>query len=75
MKGGAFVKELLEEVIDFLKKERVDYADVRYERHIEEEIINENGYLKTYNFSENQGVGIRNFSIYKSGRFQFHFPE
>jgi len=68
MKGGAFVKELLEEVIDFLKKERVDYADVRYERHIEEEIINENGYLKTYNFSENQGVGIR---VLKNGGWGF----
>ena len=68
MKGGVSVKEILEEVIDFLRKEKVDYADVRYERHLEEEIVNENGFLKTYTFSEDQGVGIR---VLKNGGWGF----
>ncbi len=53
------MKDVLLDVLEYLKSQGVDYADVRYEEHEYEDIEVENAVLKSFSFSTDRGVGIR----------------
>ena len=53
------MKDVLLDVLEYLKSQGVDYADVRYEEHEYEDIEVENAVLKSISFSTDRGVGIR----------------
>ncbi len=62
------MKDVFLKVVDFLKNKGVDYADVRYERHLNERLSVENGILKSYSYITSTGVGIR---VLKGGGWGF----
>ncbi len=62
------MKELLVSVIEYLKSRGIDYADARYEEHINEDIEVESAHLKKYSYSTDRGVGIR---VLKNGGWGF----
>ncbi len=53
------MKELLKDVMEFLKSKGASYADARFEEHQEEKIEVESTKLKKYSYDSNRGVGIR----------------
>ncbi len=59
------MKDILTELMDYLKGKGVSYADARYEEHEEQQIIVENDTLKSVSTSEDRGVGIR--VLYEGG--------
>ncbi len=62
------MKDLLLKVVDFLKSKGVEYADVRFEDHVNEKISVEKGILKSYSYTVSTGVGIR---VLKEGGWGF----
>ncbi len=62
------MKEKVKEIIDYLKKKRVDYADIRHQRSNIEDIKVKNGNVENLSRNEDQGFGIR---VIKNGAWGF----
>lgn len=59
------MKDLLRDVMDYLKSQGAEYADARYEEHHLENITVENANLKSLSYDLDRGIGIR--VLYKGG--------
>ncbi len=59
------MRDLLKDVMEYLKSKGADYADARYEEHRLENITVENANLKSLSYDFDRGVGIR--VLYKGG--------
>jgi TldD protein len=53
------LKEQLEELIDYIKRKNIDYADARYLDKRNESMVIKSGRLEALARNENRGVGIR----------------
>jgi TldD protein len=62
------LKDKIREVIDYLKKKKVEYADVRHQRRGIEDIKVKNGNVESLSRSDDQGFGIR---VIKNGAWGF----
>ncbi|MGB2990689.1 MAG: TldD/PmbA family protein [Candidatus Zixiibacteriota bacterium] len=62
------MKERMKEIIDYLKRAKVDYADVRHQRRSVEDIKVKNANVESLSRSHDQGFGIR---VIKNGAWGF----
>jgi TldD protein len=53
------LKDRIKEIIDYLKKKKVDYADIRHQKTGLEDIKVKNGNVEALSRNEDQGFGIR----------------
>lgn len=53
------MKDKIKELIDYLKKQKVDYADIRHQRSSIEDIKVKNGNVEALSRNDDQGFGIR----------------
>lgn len=53
------MKDKIKELIDYLKKKKVDYADIRHQRSSTEDVKVKNGNVEALSRSDDQGFGIR----------------
>jgi TldD protein len=53
------LKDQLRELVDYIKKKKIDYADIRFEDEKNESITVKNGQLEALSRSNERGVGIR----------------
>ncbi|MCK4404450.1 MAG: TldD/PmbA family protein [candidate division Zixibacteria bacterium] len=53
------MKDRIKELIDYLKKKKVDYADIRHQRSSTEDVKVKNGNVEALSRSDDQGFGIR----------------
>ncbi|AEH51986.1 TldD/PmbA family protein [Pseudothermotoga thermarum] len=53
------MQEKLQKLLQFLVSRGSRYADARYEEHVEQELLVENGVLKSTTYVTHSGVGIR----------------
>jgi len=53
------LKDKIKELIDYLKKQKVDYADIRHQRSSIEDIKVKNGNVEALSRNDDQGFGIR----------------
>ena len=53
------MKDKIKETIDYLKKKKVDYADVRHQKTSTEDIKVKNGNVEALSRNDDQGFGIR----------------
>jgi len=67
LKGG-ILKDRIKEIIDFLKKKGVDYADIRHQKTSTEDIKVKNGNVEALSRNDDQGFGIR---VIKDGAWGF----
>lgn len=65
MKGGCDVQQKVRKVLEYLDSKGVRYADARHEEHISQEIVAENGILKSISLETSVGTGIR--VLYENG--------
>ncbi len=62
------MKDKIKELIDHLKKKKVDYADIRHQRSSTEDIMVKNGNVEGLSRNDDQGFGIR---VIKDGAWGF----
>lgn len=53
------MKDQLKEIIDYIKRKKIDYADIRYVAEKNESMTVKDGRLEALSRDENRGVGIR----------------
>lgn len=62
------MKDKIKEIIDYLKRAKVDYADIRHQRRSVEDIKVKNANVESLSRSHDQGFGIR---VIKNGAWGF----
>jgi len=62
------LKDKIKEIIDYLKKKKVDYADIRHQRSSIEDIKVKNGNVEALSRNDDRGFGIR---VIKNGAWGF----
>ncbi len=62
------MKDRIREIIDYLRKKKTDYADIRHQRRSVEDIKVKNGNVESLSRSDDQGFGIR---VIKNGAWGF----
>jgi TldD protein len=62
------LRNQIKEVIDYLKKKKVDYADIRHQKTSIEDVKVKNGNVEALSRNEDQGFGIR---VIKNGAWGF----
>ncbi|UCB52220.1 MAG: TldD/PmbA family protein [Candidatus Zixiibacteriota bacterium] len=62
------MKDRMKEIIDYLRRKKTDYADVRHQRRSVEDIKVKNGNVESLSRSDDQGFGIR---VIKDGAWGF----
>jgi len=59
MRIPSAAREFVATLIRTIKRRGVDYADVRYERHLHETLVVEDGAVSAISLNESAGIGIR----------------